>query len=77
MKTIARADFLPDETPIAKLLSEEITITGEVYHLALMLKKRGVVVFGVSDKPALSTMPEEGSGLLPVYEKTMKIYSEV
>ncbi len=77
LKTIARADFLPDETPIAKLLSEEITITGEVYRLALMLKKRGVVVFGVSDKPALSTMPEEGSGLPPVYEKTMKIYSEV
>ncbi len=77
LKTIARADFLPDKTPVAELLSEEITITGEVYRLALKLKKRGVLVFGVSDKPALSTMPQEGSSLPPVYEKTMKIYSEV
>ncbi len=77
LKTTVRADFLPDETPIAELLSEEITITGEVYRLALKLKKRGVLVFGVSDKPALSTMPQEGSSLPPVYEKTMKIYSEV
>ncbi len=76
-KTIARSDFLPDETPISTLLSEEIMITGEVFDVAEDLKKRGTLVFGVSDKPALSTMPIDGEELPPVYEKTMKVYSEV
>ncbi len=76
LKTIARTDFLPDETPLSDLLLEEILITGEVYDAALYAKKRGALVFGVSDKPALSTMPQKGEGLPPVYKKTMKIYSE-
>ena len=73
-KTIARADFIQDKTPVETLLSEEITITGEVYDAALDLKSRGTLVFGVSDKPALSSIPQEGSTLPPIYEKDMKIY---
>jgi len=73
-KTIARMGFLPDETPIETLLSEEIMITREVYEAALYLKDKGAFVFGVSDKPAISSIPEKGSTLLPIYEKEMKIY---
>ncbi len=73
-KTITRMDFMQDETPVGTLLSEEITITGEVYDAALDLKSRGALVFGVSDKPGLSSIPQEGSTLPPIYEKAMKIY---
>ena len=75
-KTILRTDFLADETLPSKLLSEEILITGEVYDLALIAKEKGAFVFGVSDKPALSTMPQNSDVFPPVYEKVMKIYSE-
>ncbi len=73
-KTIARMDFMQDKTPVETLLSEEIMITGEVYDTALDLKNRGALVFGVSDKPALSSIPQDGSTLPPIYEKEMKIY---
>ncbi len=73
-KTIERMDFLPEKTPVETLLSEEIMITGEVYDTAIYLRSKGAFVFGVSDKPALSSIPQEGSILPSIYEKEMKIY---
>jgi hypothetical protein len=77
-KTVARMDFLSDDESESKLLEEEILITKEVYDTTLSLKEKGAFVFGVSDKPALSSMPGENEkDLPPIYEKTMKIFRVV
>ncbi len=76
LKTIDRMDFLKDESMPEKLLSEEILITGEVFNAALYAKERGALVFGVSDKPALSTMPSGDINLPPIFEKEMKVFGK-
>ena len=75
-KTISRTDFLDDNTPVEYLLSEEIMMTKEVLDIALQAKEKGALVFGVSDKPALSTIPEQGMNMPPIYEKEMKIFGK-
>jgi len=69
-KTIARMDFLLDETPLSTLLSEEILITGEVFRVCKFALEKGALVFGVSDKPKLASFDNEKS----IFTKRMKIY---
>ena len=57
LTTIGRMDFLPDGTELGLLLREEITLTGEVREAACWLQERGVLCFGVSDKPDEASLP--------------------
>ncbi len=75
-KTIERMNFLPQNAPVSALLEEEILITGEVFSAAVYAKERGALVFGVSDKPALSTMPSGSVNLPPIFEKEMKVFGK-
>ena len=69
--TLAR--FTTDSTlPLETILAEKIALTGEVYEAALELRNQGVTVLGISDKPDLSSIPdEEGQrdGILPVHKQ--------
>ncbi|MBC8448762.1 MAG: hypothetical protein H8D78_13525 [Chloroflexi bacterium] len=57
LTTIGRMDFLPDDTELDVLLREEITLTGEVKEAAHWLQARGVLCFGISDKPDEASRP--------------------
>ncbi|MGB9694620.1 MAG: hypothetical protein ACP5SB_01385 [Caldisericaceae bacterium] len=69
-KTLNRMDFLPDDTPIEKLLEEEILITGEVYRIGIRANEKGALVFGVSDKPEKASFNDSKA----LFRKTAKIY---
>jgi hypothetical protein len=75
--TVGRMDSLPDETPAAELVAEEILITGEVARVAQQLSEMGVLTFGISDKPdEASLLPkalaEEGGQ--PIHRTVMKVF---
>ncbi len=72
--TIGRMDFLTDDVSEERLLKEEIMATKEVYEIGEIAKMNRAVVFGVSDKPTLSSVPETHSFLKPIYEEMMKLY---
>jgi hypothetical protein len=75
-ETVARMDSLPAETDPSKLLAEEITITREVVDLALFLQERGVLLFGLSDKPDEASIPRAklmGEGYAPIHRTRMKV----
>jgi hypothetical protein len=55
--TIGRFGNLPDDTPVERLLAEEITITQEVRAMALKWKVQGALLFGLSDKPDEASCP--------------------
>ncbi len=71
--TLNRMDFLPDETDVNDLINEEIMITKEVFEIGFLAKSKGSLVFGLSDKPELSSIPEDKSGE-PIYLKRAKIF---
>jgi hypothetical protein len=48
---------LSDEVSPDQLLAEEIVITQEVREAACYLKERGVLLFGLSDKPDEASVP--------------------
>jgi hypothetical protein len=75
-RTLARMDALPDDTPLERLLAEEITITREVADAALDLCARGVLTFGLSDKPDEASLPRPDlaqKGYLPLHRVIMKV----
>lgn len=55
--TMERMGNMPDATPADELLEEEITITEEVYELALWLNERNVLLLCLSDKPDEASCP--------------------
>jgi hypothetical protein len=55
--TVGRMGFLPDDTGVERLLQEEILITQEVRQVCLEWKKRGGLLFGLSDKPDEASLP--------------------
>ena len=70
--TIGRMGHLPDDTPLSKLLAEEILITQEVQTLALSWQAQGTLVFGLSDKPDEASLPTAelaAQGYLPLHRK--------
>jgi hypothetical protein len=73
--TVELVDFLPDSTPEAELLAQEIVMTGEVADLAERLAAQGVLVFGLSDKPDEATLPppESAAGAVPLHQVVMKV----
>jgi hypothetical protein len=56
-ETIARMDVLPDEASREEVLRREIVITGEVVEAVRYLQGRGVLCFGLSDKPDEASLP--------------------
>jgi len=78
-ETVARMDSLPAETDLEKLLAEEIVITREVVDLARFLQERGVLLFGLSDKPDEASFPRAelaGEGYAPIHRTRMKVVGE-
>lgn len=74
--TVARMDALPDDTPRERLLAEEIMITHEVAEAALELRRRGVLLFGLTDKPDEASLPRPElaqKGHLPLHRVMMKV----
>jgi hypothetical protein len=55
--TVGSMGFLPDATPVERLLQEEILITQEVRQMCLEWKKRGGLLFALSDKPDEASLP--------------------
>jgi hypothetical protein len=55
--TIGHMGFLPDDTPVERMLQEEILITQEVRQICLEWKGRGGLLFALSDKPDEASLP--------------------
>jgi hypothetical protein len=77
--TVGRMGQLVDSTPVEKLLKEEIVITQEVRGLALEWKRRGALLFGLSDKPdeaSIPTVEQEKQGYQPIHRAETHIVGE-
>ncbi len=67
--TAARFGQIPGATA-DQLLVERITITQEVHELVLELRRRGALVFGISDKPDEASLPntsQAAAGMRPLH----------
>lgn len=65
--------------PISKLLMEHILITAEVQDFAAELRKRGALVFGLSDKPDEASFPTEEQarqGMKPLHQLETDVVGE-
>ena len=68
--TVAHMGNLPEDTPVERLLQEEITITEEVRRVALSWQERGALLFGLSDKPDEASIPSAelaAQGFKPIH----------
>lgn len=75
-ETVKRMDRLPDDASEERVLAEEIVITREVADTCRFLKERGVLLFGLTDKPDESSIPRpelSQKGYLPLHRITMKV----
>ena len=71
--------YLPDDTPIEDLLANEILITREVQALAQKWLQKGVLLFGLSDKPdeaSLPTAEQAIQGHLPIHRTPTHVVGE-
>jgi hypothetical protein len=74
--TVNRMDCLPDGAPRTELLANEIVITVEVARVTQNLADKGVLAFGISDKPDEASFPPENSevgGAQPIHRVRMKV----
>ncbi len=71
LTTVARMDCLPDETPCAEILANEIVITQEVSQAMALLAERGALLFATSDKPDEASNPPAS---FPVGDKAQPIH---
>jgi hypothetical protein len=77
--TTRRFGCLDDTVPVEKLLQDEIVITQEVRELALEWRKRGALLFGLSDKPDEASLPTpelEQQGHLPLHRTMTHVVGE-
>jgi len=78
-ETVRRMDRLPDEAGEERVLAEEIVITREVADVCRFLRGRGVLLFGLTDKPDESSIPRPElaqKGYLPLHRVTMKVVGD-
>ncbi|MBC7234953.1 MAG: hypothetical protein H5T69_03865 [Chloroflexi bacterium] len=76
-QTVARMDVLPDDAQEEQVLSNEIVITAEVASVARYMGERGVLIFGISDKPDEASIPlpqDAAKGYRAIHCTPMKIY---
>lgn len=74
--TVARMDALPDETELRELLQREVVLTREVLDVCCLFKERGILLFGLTDKPDEASIPSSDLatlGYLPLHRVTMKV----
>ena len=57
ISTMEHMGNMPDGATVTELLENEITITEEVYQLAMWLKERGCAILCLSDKPDEASRP--------------------
>jgi len=79
LETVGRMNALPNEPAVDEVLRQEIVITAEVSTLARSLAQRGVLVFGISDKPDEASLPveeQEAEGYRPLHRTTMKLHGK-
>ncbi len=77
--TTRRFGCLDDAAPVERLLQEEIVITQEVREMALEWRKRGALLFGLSDKPDEASLPTpelQQQGHLPLHRTVTHIVGE-
>ena len=70
VETARRMGHLGEDVEIGVRLAEEIVITQEVYETADRWRKRGALLFGLSDKPEEACLPSsdaEARGLAPIH----------
>jgi len=75
-ETVARMDSLPDEATEEVVLAEEIVLTREVIELCRYLKGKGVLIFGLTDKPDEASLPPpelRARGYPPLHRARMKL----
>ena len=75
-ETVARMDSLPDGVPEGRVLAEEIVLTREVVELCRHLNGKGVLLFGLTDKPDEASLPPpelQARGFPPLHRARMKI----
>jgi hypothetical protein len=76
LSTVSRMDVLPAQAPREEVLASEIVITAEVVDLARSALDRGVLTFGISDKPDEASVPTPQlveKGYRPLHRISMKV----
>ncbi len=76
-ETIERMDVLPDDAPEDQVLDSEIVLTAEVAQVADAMAARGVLIFGISDKPDEASVPtaaDAARGYRAIHHTPMKVY---
>jgi len=79
LETVSRMDVLPDDAGEEAVLATEIVITAEVASVARHMSQRGLLVFGISDKPDEASLPtpeDAARGLRPIHRTVMKIHGQ-
>ena len=67
---------LPDDLGEERILAEEIVITREVADVCRFLREKGVLLFGLTDKPDESSIPRlelAQKGYLSLHRVPMKV----
>jgi len=80
VSTMEHMGNMPDNSNVQELLENEITITEEVYQLAMWLKARGCQILCLSDKPdeASRPHPRVSPELLPLHRApTHRVGSDI
>ncbi|MCI0521704.1 MAG: hypothetical protein L0Z70_15775 [Chloroflexi bacterium] len=81
LQTVARLGCVEDGAAVERMLAEEIVITQEVRALALAWRRRGALLFGLSDKPDEAVFPTAelaAQGCLPLHRvETHAVGAEV
>ena len=75
-ETVRRMDYLPDEAGEEEILAQEIVLTPEVMEVARLLRERGVLLFGLTDKPDEASIPTPdlaARGYQPIHRTPMKV----
>ena len=79
LATVSRMGHLPDDTPVQDMLENEILITREVQALVMKWLQKGVLLFGLSDKPDEASLPtpeQAIQGYLPIHRTPTHIVGE-
>lgn len=78
-ETVACMDSLDDDASPEEALNQEILMTAEVASAAGYLADKGVLVFGISDKPDEASVPTPDAaarGYRAIHHTPMKIYGD-
>ncbi len=69
ISTVEHMGNMPDGATVGEILENEITITEEVYQLAMWLRERGCAILCLSDKPDEASRPHPhiSPDLLPLH----------